>query len=344
MGISKMAKKVLLIHIGMLILILSNAQQLPTINHYFLNTYYINPAYAGISGYTDAMFLYRKQWVGIPGAPETSFFSVDWSILSGIGGLGLQFTNDRNNIISNTSAYGSFAYKVNLSPVQRLYFGISLGAINTSIDFDRIRAQNLTESTLFHYPDQRTLIDINAGIAYQYKAFRVGLSSLQLLQSATSFNNTYDKKGLNYGLVRHFNLLFEYAYDFNDKFRIYPMVLLRSIQGQNIQMDMNVSLFYIKRYWLNASYRLQDALGFTFGFVIDKRFAVGYTYELPSFSRIGSVSNGSHEFMLKFRFTSATGRAKTGYEFTDNSIKYVESENSEEEKAKNAKPLPQKRP
>ncbi len=315
-----------------------NAQQLPTINHYFLNTYIVNPAYAGISGYTDVMFLYRKQWVGIPGAPETNLLSLDWPIKSDKAGLGLQFSNDRTNVISRTSGYGSFSYKVKISTFQRLYFGVSLGFINTNIDFDRIRAKDLTESTLLAYPDQSMLADGSAGIAYQFKSFRVGLSAMQLFQSSASFANKYDNKQLSYGLVRHYLLLLEYAYEINDKFRLYPMLLVKSAQGLYPQIETNATLYYIKSYWLNANYRIHNSLSFTFGFVIDKRFAVGYTYELPSFNKLGGISSGSHEFMLKFRFVSATGRAKTGYEFIDNSIKYFEEGNSEQDKIKDALP------
>ena len=334
----------ILIPIWLLITLIHSisAQQLPAINHYFLNTYIVNPAYAGNSGYTDVMALYRKQWVGVPGAPETSLLTADWGLKSEKAGLGLTFINDRTNIISRNTGYGSFSYRVNLSQFQRLYFGLSLGFVNTMIDFDKIRAKDPTESTLFQYPDQKILPDGNVGIAYQFKSFRAGFSVMQLFQNDAQFKDQYDAKALSYGLIRHFNLLMEYSYNINDRFRISPMVLLKSVQGMNPTGEACATVYYVKKYWLSVNYRLRDALGFTGGFILDNRFALSYSYELPSFSALNVISYGSHEVALKFRFVGASGRAKTGYEFIDNSINYVDEGVSEEEKAKNAKPLPKK--
>ncbi|TAF72258.1 MAG: type IX secretion system membrane protein PorP/SprF [Bacteroidetes bacterium] len=318
------------------------AQQNTFYNHYFLNKYLISPVYAGNSGYTDLMLLYRKQWVGLPDAPESFGFTMDWPIKNDKAGLGLTLNNDRSNIITRTSMYGSFAYKVNISLYSRLYFGISVGFVNTGIDFSRVRAKDPFESTLLQYPAQRLLFDGSAGIAYQYRSFRIGLSSMQLFQSAANYTDVFDNKALSYKLVRHYNLMLEYAYDVNEKFRIAPLVLLRSTQGSGINIDFNTTVFYQKKYWLNVNYRFKDALAFTLGFVIDKRYAVGYTFEMPAFNMYGKNTGATHELMLKIRFVKPNDKAKTGYEFIDNSIKRTTSDKLMKEEDKQVKPLPKK--
>jgi type IX secretion system PorP/SprF family membrane protein len=52
------------------------AQQLPHYTQYVLNNYIINPAVAGIENYTDVKISHRHQWVGIDGAPVTTYLTI----------------------------------------------------------------------------------------------------------------------------------------------------------------------------------------------------------------------------------------------------------------------------
>ena len=53
----------------------TNAQQTPIYSQFFMNPYVYNPAFAGQNGRSVAFLSYRKQWIGIDGAPETSTLS-----------------------------------------------------------------------------------------------------------------------------------------------------------------------------------------------------------------------------------------------------------------------------
>jgi type IX secretion system PorP/SprF family membrane protein len=333
---------ILLVFIHLLISLVGNCQQIINYNSYYLNTYLINPAYAGKSGYTDAMLIYKKNWIGMPDAPQSFLATIDFPILADKGGLALLLNNEQSNVISRTSAYSSFAYRIRLSNKQRLSMGASLGLISVGIDFDKIRAKSLTDATLLQYPAQKALLDGNIGIAYQYNHFRVGFSIYQFGQTAGLFSNDYDNRYLTYSLVRHYNLLLEYSYELNNQFRLNPMLLLRSVQGSGLWADFNTTLYFKKQYWVNISYRFKDALGFGAGFVLDRRYAFSYQYELPAFNEFGQTNQGTHEICLKFRFVKPQDKSKTGYEFIDNTINYTDFGKYEEEKAKKAIPLPKK--
>src|SRR4028119_333752 len=54
----------------------SFAQQLPHYTQYILNNFIINPAVAGIENYTDVKISHRHQWVGIDGAPVTTYLTI----------------------------------------------------------------------------------------------------------------------------------------------------------------------------------------------------------------------------------------------------------------------------
>ena len=66
------------------------AQSEPMYSQYMFNMLNVNPAYAGSRGVTSATAMFRKQWVDMPGAPQTTVVSLETSQREGRVGLGLQ--------------------------------------------------------------------------------------------------------------------------------------------------------------------------------------------------------------------------------------------------------------
>ncbi len=58
-------------------------QQRPHYTQYILNNYILNPALSGIENYTDVKISSRDQWVGLNGAPKTTYFSIQAPIRKG---------------------------------------------------------------------------------------------------------------------------------------------------------------------------------------------------------------------------------------------------------------------
>src|SRR3954465_587885 len=52
------------------------AQQRPYYTQYVLNSFILNPAVAGIENYTDVKISHRHQWIGIDGAPVTTYLTI----------------------------------------------------------------------------------------------------------------------------------------------------------------------------------------------------------------------------------------------------------------------------
>ncbi|MEP6701060.1 MAG: type IX secretion system membrane protein PorP/SprF, partial [Bacteroidota bacterium] len=76
-------KKKLIILPALLCVLLCTAQQRPHYTQYILNNYILNPALSGIENYTDVKISTRDQWVGLNGAPKTSYFSIQAPIGKG---------------------------------------------------------------------------------------------------------------------------------------------------------------------------------------------------------------------------------------------------------------------
>src|ERR1700744_2412644 len=137
---------------GLFAFTFSYAQQKPQYTQYVLNEYILNPALSGIENYTDIKLSHRQQWVGLNGAPVTTYFTIQGPIgkkddrttattlfpdISGDNpsgsqywdeyqaapahhGIGLQIINDQTGPFNNFAVYGTYAYHVGIGPKTNL--------------------------------------------------------------------------------------------------------------------------------------------------------------------------------------------------------------------------------
>ena len=85
------------------------AQQDPQYTQYMYNMNVVNPAYAGSKESLSITALYRNQWSGFDGAPETFTFSAHSPFGDKIG-LGLSAIKDELGPISETNVFVDFSY------------------------------------------------------------------------------------------------------------------------------------------------------------------------------------------------------------------------------------------
>jgi type IX secretion system PorP/SprF family membrane protein len=105
------------------------AQQAPMYSNYMHNMLAVNPAYAGSRNALSLTALHRSQWVRFADAPSTQTINVHSPITAKHIGLGLSLMNDRLGVVNNTSAFVSFAYKIQINKQSRLALGLS-GGVN----------------------------------------------------------------------------------------------------------------------------------------------------------------------------------------------------------------------
>src|SRR5476651_1740861 len=91
--------------------LLANAQQDVLMSQYMFNPLVINPAYAGSKDYMEATLLYRKQWTGWSGAPETESATLQGPLNNKNFGVGISLLNDHIGVTTRTDVYADFAYQ-----------------------------------------------------------------------------------------------------------------------------------------------------------------------------------------------------------------------------------------
>jgi type IX secretion system PorP/SprF family membrane protein len=195
------------------------AQQKPHYTQYILNQYIINPALTGIENYVDIKASHRHQWVGLNGAPVTTYLTVHGAIgkedyrtsptsfrVPGNNprgesyweqynaaephhGIGLQIINDRTGPLNNFAAYATYAYHIGISARTSLAAGFGAGFTNLSLNTEKLEFIHTQVDPAVYGNGQLNnwKPDFNAGL-YLYSAdYFVGLSAQQIIPQKVSF-------------------------------------------------------------------------------------------------------------------------------------------------------------
>ena len=101
------------------------AQQDAQYTQYMYNTLRVNPAYAGSRGQLSFAGLYRSQWVGLDGAPETFTLNLHSPIQNSRLGYGISIVNDNigDGVVQETYLDAVISYTIDVSMDAKLSFG-----------------------------------------------------------------------------------------------------------------------------------------------------------------------------------------------------------------------------
>jgi type IX secretion system PorP/SprF family membrane protein len=168
------------------------AQQVPMYTHYMYNTLAVNPAYAGSRDALTLTGLYRSQWVGFKGAPETQTFTMHTPLRNEHIGLGLAVVNDKIGPVNNTSVVGDFAYRIKLNEKSKLAFGISAGANLFQANLSALNLDQQTDPTFQNNVNNHVTPNVGFGAYYSRERFYAGVSSPCLLQNTYSIATKAD--------------------------------------------------------------------------------------------------------------------------------------------------------
>jgi type IX secretion system PorP/SprF family membrane protein len=254
-----MKKSLLCVFVGCCASFMSFAQQLPHYTQYVLNGYILNPALAGIENYTDVKLSHRHQWVGIEGAPITTYATIhaplkksDYERETATGfrasgenprgraywqeytkadphaGIGFTVINDRTGPLNRFAAYGTFAYHLGIAPKTSISAGISVGIKNTSLDAGKLSFDVPIDPAVAGSGYlNRISPDISAGV-YLYSAdYFVGLSAQNVIPTRLKFAEDTVKL-VGGRLVPHLFLTAGYKYFLSDDITFLPVPCLNT--------------------------------------------------------------------------------------------------------------------
>ena len=332
-------KRVVNLLMLLLVVVSVNAQQKPHYTQYVVNPFILNPAFAGIDNYTDLKMSVRDQWVGINGAPMTTYLTIQGPIgkkdyrtastsfdVPGVNprgraywesytaaephhGIGATIINDRTGSFSFFTATASYAYHLGLNPTTNLAGGFSAGINKISLDRYKTDFSGAGDpydpATGSVSTGSLTKIKptMAAGLWLYSRDYFVGFSVQQVIPQTIDFvtNNTAILQKSRF--VPHLFLTAGYRFMLSDDVNAIPSLMVKYIKGsslQEFQPEANVKLQYRDLLWLGASYRYQDGFAGMLGLNVSNTFNVSYSYDKQTRNILSAFNKGTHEVVFGF--------------------------------------------
>jgi len=283
----------------------AKAQQPPMYSQYMFNMLNINPAYAGSRGVVTATALYRNQWVGIDGAPQTTSVGFDMPIHEKKIGVGVQLYDDRLGVERTTGLNASYAFRIQLTESGTLSLGLQAGLLNYRANFSEVRTFQPNDPT-FNQNISGILPSAAAGIYYNSDRFYIGVSTPALLKTKLSYDNTADVSSVS-GRDLHLYLASGFVVNLNQDLVFKPSILVKAASGAPIEYDLNTNLWIDNVISFGFSYRTGDAIVGMAELQLSKQLRLGYAYD-KTFSNLSSYNTGTHELMLRMEFGTTKGK------------------------------------
>jgi type IX secretion system PorP/SprF family membrane protein len=236
----------------------------------------INPAYAGSRNVVSATALYRNQWSGLNGAPETTTFTIDAPFKDKKIGLGLQVFSDKLGITNTTGVVLSGSYRIRMDK-GTLSFGLQGNVANRRADFTQVSLDPNNSSNDLAFQDfvNQTNFNIGSGIYYNTDRFYIGLSSPQLLPVvyANSSGSNLSRQEI------HLFLATGFVAKLSEDFKLKPSVLVKAVEGAPVQADINATFWIKDRFGIGAQYRTNADVSAFLELQLSQQIRLGYAYD-----------------------------------------------------------------
>ncbi len=281
----------------------SFAQQDAQFTQYMYNTINVNPAYAGSRGVLSIFGLYRTQWVGLDGAPETSSFSVNTPVGYNVG-LGVSLINDKIGPTNENNLSADFSYSIPTSATAKLSFGIKGSANLFKLDPTKLTPEDQGDPQFQDFKNKFTP-NIGAGVYWHTDKAYVGLSVPNFIQT-----NRYDdndvaiyKDKINY----YFIAGYVFELDRYETVKIKPAIMTKMVEGSPLQVDASANFMFNDKFVIGVAYRWSASVSALAGFQITDGLYLGYAYDRET-TKLVNYNSGSHEIFLRFEFLNKYGR------------------------------------
>lgn len=295
-------KKILIIPLLILIGLETHvfAQQDPMFTQFMYNKLAFNPGYAGSRDIFSGDILYRRQWIGFPGAPNTLSVSLHTPLQNPHVALGLTAYNDQIGLSDISGALGTFAYRLLLSR-SVLSFGLQGGVKYSTLKWSELSETQKNDPTFdpAAFPNQ-VIPDVNFGIYWYSNDFYLGVASKHLIEGnfLTKIDeNTGEKEMLK--LAAHLYTMAGMAISLSDNLVLRPALFTKFVKNAPPQFEINGTLVINKDFGIGLSYRTVKSISVLAEVNLSPKLRLGYSYDIW-LNDLLKNNQGSHEIRLGF--------------------------------------------
>ena len=314
---NRKTKRIVLLIFSMACTLPAFSQFEAQLSQYMFHPATYNPAAIAEGGMINVTGQHKIQWLGMPGAPQTTFFTINAPCRGSktvTQGLGIRFLNDKIGAFTNQSAGLQYSFKKNIGKGV-LSMGADLGFVSVGFIADSVKKSDINseyhdfsgDMTIPTADENGMSLDMSVGAFYSAPKYYAGISYVHLNAPAVKLGekSIFHVRGVMY-LTGGYDAAFA-----NPKLLLRTSTLLKT-DYTTWQAELSSRLEYDKRFWGGLSYRYQDAVIVLAGLNLASGFTLGYAYELPT-GKMLRVSSGSHELLLSYSFAFDLSKNKNKY-------------------------------
>jgi type IX secretion system PorP/SprF family membrane protein len=275
------------------------AQQDPQYTQYMYNTLSVNSAYAGSLGHLAITGIYRTQWVGLEGAPNTQSFTLDTPIAKNLG-LGLSVVSEEIGPSEEQYIDANFSYTIQSGQTHKLSFGLKGGGRVINIDWTKGSHKD-PDVQFRENITNKFLPVVGAGLYWHGERDYIGIAIPNFLT-----RERYNYDDIADDLVNermHIYLIGGIVFDLSAHTKFKPAVLVKYVAGAPLIADFSANFMFNNAITLGASYRTGDSVSAMASLQITPQFLVGYAYDYTT-TELQTYNSGTHEIMLRFELVS----------------------------------------
>jgi type IX secretion system PorP/SprF family membrane protein len=284
------------------------AQQDPAYSFYMYNGLAVNPAVSGSAETFSATAIYRHQWAGIEGAPETFALNLDAPIANKKLALGLSIVNDKIGVTDNLNINGLYAYRLRFENAT-LSLGLQAGLNNYHADYTSVRTDNNTsiDDQSFSENTNRMIFNFGSGVYYYNERFYAGFSVPHIINQ--KLDGIQDTNGAQARQYRHYYINTGYVFSVGLDYKIKPSVLMKVAEGAPVQLDFNSNFWYKETVSLGLSFRTNDSFSTLIQFQM-KKLRIGYAHDFIT-SSLSRYTRGNNEVMIRYELFKGSKKILT---------------------------------
>lgn len=291
------------------------AQQEAQYTQFMYNKMYLNPAYAGARGVPSLTAIYRNQWAGFDGAPQSMLASYNGPFLSKRVGIGATISNLRVGLQRDFQASLAYSYDMVAQEEVSIRLGLSGSLRSLGIAYQDAAPAQTGDPSIETQRTNDFYGNVGAGVyGTIMNKYYFGVSVPRLYSNAiglTNGNATVLAKE-----SQHFYGMAGAIIPLSEDINLMPAVLLKYVKNAPFDADINVNLDIHKKFTAGISYRLGgdgsgDSVDLLALWQAAPQFAVGAAYDF-TLSSLKDYNAGSFEVMIQYdlKKVEATGRKK----------------------------------
>jgi type IX secretion system PorP/SprF family membrane protein len=251
----------------------------------------MNPAAIGVEAKISAELIYRTQWTGQKGAPQSVGFLGSYEI-NNSHAIGLSVLNDQVGIAKSTGINLGYAYRIYINDEQNFAFGASLGVQNVNNDYSRLFLINQNDPAFLQSYNQWKF-NAGFGMFYNGPKMYIGYSIPQL------FNNIHSgpNNGFKINRWHHYLAAGFYVANHDASYVFNPCVQVKFVPNAPIQGDLLLRNIINGKFAIAVGYRTENAIQAGFDVMIGNNARIGYNFNY-NFGRYSRFMATSHEVYI----------------------------------------------